>query len=84
MTEFEAIKFLVEKEHQVEMDGTICVQMLGPMAEEHAGQYSVVLDEVDKEQQEYLFDTVDEAVAKYLDEVEKWTGGRSWFDIGGL
>jgi hypothetical protein len=80
MTEFEAVKFLVEKEHQVTMDATVWVGMLGPMAAEEAHKYSVTIDGIKEDEKEWIFDTVDEAVNKYLEEVEKWTGGHSWFD----
>jgi hypothetical protein len=82
--EREAIIKLVEMEHQVVQDATYWVYKLGPMAGEDAGKYTVLEEEFDKEEKEWFFDTVEEAVDKYMELVRAWRGGDepSWNKTG--
>lgn len=85
ISEREAVIRLVEMEHQVVQDATYWVYKLGPMAGDDAGKYTV-LEEIyiDDEKRETLFDTVEEAVDKYMELVTAWRGGDepSWNKTG--
>ena len=84
MSEREAIKALVELEHQVVQDATYWIYQLGPLAEDDCGKYTVLEEVPDKvgkiNPKEHIFINLDEAIDKYLELVTAWRGGStpSW------